>query len=113
MTQTEKLQRLPWQPYTDAAGMEGQGRSALPMDSPVTEETGADTKLIVARGIAAENSEYMAMGPSLGCCGCVSIVRGDATRKPRSPECRARVMWRLKRHDGHDVQARLAAAQLR
>ena len=109
----EKLQGLPWQPDPNAAGMEVQSRSVLLMEMPVTEEVEVDTKPVVARGIAVQKSEYMAMGPTSGCYGCKSLVRGDATHKLHSPECRARRIEWLKRQEDQNVQARLAAAQMR
>ena len=53
------------------------------------------------------------MGPTPGRYGCKAVVRGDTANKPRGPERRKVVVEWLGRRGGHDVQDRLAAAQLR
>ena len=56
------------------------------MDMPITEKDEVDTKPVIARGIAVKRSEYLAMGPTIGCYGCKSIARGDTTHKPHNEE---------------------------
>ena len=60
-----------------------------------------------------DRSEYLAMGPTPGCCGCKAMVRGDAAHKPHNAECRQRVIEWLKGQADHSVQSRLASAQER
>ena len=93
--------------------MDVKTRFFLPMEAPITEDGGVDTKPIIARGVAVKKAEYMAMGPTPGCYGCKAILRGDAHHKPHFHECRQRVLEWLKRQDDVRVQERLTAAQLR
>ena len=107
------MQGIPWQPDPNAIGMEVMSRVIVPIVKGPDEREHADHIPPSGRGIAVEKSEYLAMGPTPGCYGCKAMARGDTDRKPRNAECRARVIEWLKRQEGHDVQARLAAAQMR
>ena len=86
-------------------------RVIVPVVRPPDKTHKPDTRPIIARGMAAKRSECLAMGPTPGCCGRKALVRGDATRKPRGPECRQRIIEWLKKQDDPNVQARLASAQ--
>ena len=85
----------------------------MPIVRPPADGDRVDAGPIVARGIAVKRSGYLAMGPAPGRCGREAIVGGDATHVPRDAECRQRVIVRLNKRDGHDIQERLASAQVR
>ena len=69
------MQGLPWQPDPNTTGMDVKARIHLPMEVPVTEDGGVDTKPVISRGVAVKKAEYMAMGPTLGCYGCKAVLR--------------------------------------
>ena len=107
------MKGLPWQPDPNAAGMEVQTRIVVPMDLPPSTGGPPETKPLIARGVAVRRDEYLKMGPTPNCYGCRCLVRGDKDHKPHNEMCRARVLKWLQRQEDPEVQARLAAAQMR
>ena len=90
LDEVNSMHGFPWQLGPHALGMEVKSRVIPPMEVHVSGSGEIDARPV--RENAFKLAEYLAMGPTPGCHGCKAFARGDAAHKPRSHECRERVL---------------------